>query len=121
MERGRYATARSMVARAKLILPGHPSIKPTEAQIRLLSQARRSELKLSQAEITSDSARISSQLTAFAATPADASCRYIISAKNDAQGRWIYQQLAEAAEGYRLRAQIRIRLPAGVEKLCFPA
>ena len=121
LERRLYATARSMLARAKIILPEHPSIEPTEEQIRLLSQAERSELKLSQTAINSDKPRISSELAAFAAAATAERCRYIISAKNDAQGRWIYQQLAGAADGYRLRAQIRIRLPAGVEKLCFPA
>lgn len=121
LERGRYATARSMLARAKIILPDHPSIEPTEEQIRLLSQAQRTEMKLSQTDINSNKPRISGELAAFAASEAAQRCRYIISAKNDAQGRWIYQQLAGAADGYRLRAQIRIRLPAGVEKVCFPA
>ncbi|MEX2963954.1 N-acetylglucosaminyltransferase [Microbulbifer sp. TYP-18] len=34
--------------------------------------------------------------------------RVIIVARNDAEGRWIYQQLREAVPGYRVRGDIRL-------------
>ena len=37
LERNQFATARSMLSRARIIDPEHPSIEPTDEQIRLLS------------------------------------------------------------------------------------
>jgi hypothetical protein len=120
LERGQYATARSMLARGRLIMPNHPSIEPTDEQIRLLSQAQRTRIKLQQDDLQNNPAAISDELQALAQNAGQESCRFIISAKNDAQGRWIYQTLAKGAQATRIRAQIKIRLPAGVERLCFP-
>lgn len=122
LDRNQYAGARSMLARARIIMPDHPSIKPTDEQIRLLSQAQRIRLKLNQDELKNDTRKVSAELQTLLNTPPAESCRFIISAKDDAQGRWIYQALAKgasAANEARVRAQIKIRLPAGVERLCF--
>ena len=120
LERSQYATARSMLARGRLIMPNHPSIEPTDEQIRLLSQAQRTRVKLRQEDLQNNPDAISDKLQALARNPELESCRFIISAINDAQGRWIYQTLAKGVQSTRLRAQIKIRLPAGVERLCFP-
>ena len=120
LERSQYATARSMLARGRLIMPNHPSIEPTDEQIRLLSQAQRTRIKLRQEDLQNNPDAISDQLQALAQNPELESCRFIISAKNDAQGRWIYQTLVKGLQSTRIRAQIKIRLPAGVERLCFP-
>ncbi len=123
LEHHRYASARSMLSRARIINPTHPSIEPTEQQIRLLSQAQRDVLKLTQDQLTYPDKATLHSLQTLAQVPANSSCRFTISAKNDVQGRWIYQRLAQAEGGEpnaRIRAQIRIRLPATVERLCFP-
>ena len=120
LQRGRRASARSMLARARLIGPNHPSIEPTAAQIRLLDKADRKTLKLAQTDLQGRSAELSDNLATLARPPEGQACRYTISAKNDAQGRWIYQRMAQASSSGRIRAQINIRLPAGVERLCFP-
>jgi hypothetical protein len=121
LERNQPATARSMLARARLIVPDHASIEPTEAQIRLLTQAQRKSLKLAQNKLNKPESAVGRELQALAQVAQNTDCRFIISAKNDAQGRWIYQQLAKGATQTRIRAQIRIRLPASVERLCFPS
>ena len=118
LSREQYASARSMLARARLILPDHPSIKPTEAQIRLLSEATKETLRLAQTSI--EDPQTVAALTALGNVPDGFNCRFTIAAKNDAQGRWIYKTLSRGAISERLRAQIKIRLPAGVERLCFP-
>lgn len=124
LQQHRYASARSMLARARIINPDHPSIEPTEHQIRLLSKALREVLTLSQDQLTYPDRATRAALQALAELPANSSCRFNISAKNDAQGRWIYQRLAEGSNNHqldaRIRAQIHIRLPAAVERLCFP-
>ncbi len=118
LDRGQYATARSMLARARIILPDHPSIEPTERQIRLLSQAQRTQVKLSQKIIDGPPQSLETALGDIASTPAGTRCRYTIWARNDRQGRHIYQVLSASISG-RLPAQIEVRSPAGVERLCF--
>lgn len=120
LEREQYASARSMLARARLILPDHPSIKPTEEQIRLLSEARRVTIRLQQADLERSESVAAAELKALGELPAGYDCRFTIAAKNDAQGRWIYRTLSSGSSTGRVRAQIEIRLPAGVERVCFP-
>ncbi len=115
----RYATARSMLARAQLIVPGHLSIEPTQAQIRLIEDAQKTQLKLDQQALNNQAMTLKAELQSLGSSPAQSQCRFVIYAKNDPQGRWIYQQLASAKPDSRLRAEIKIRTPAKVERLCF--
>ncbi|XOV84194.1 MAG: hypothetical protein ACFHXK_03545 [bacterium] len=120
LDYNRFATARSMLARADLIVPDHPSIEPTHAQIRLLEEAQRTALPLDQQLLNNPTRALKDQLMSLGNHPQQTPCRFIIYARNDAQGRWIYQQLAAAEAPGRIRAEIRIRTPAKVERLCFP-
>jgi len=122
LDRRRFASARSMLARARLIDPKHPSIGPTAQQINLLSAADRETLVITQAQLNNPDQKLSDALSALGQTPAQHRCRFNIAAKNDAQGRWIYQQLNPIKNGAKPRnpAQIVIRLPTTVERLCFP-
>ncbi|NKC00828.1 MAG: hypothetical protein GKR90_20350 [Pseudomonadales bacterium] len=119
LERRQFATARSMLTRARLINPMHPSIEPSAAQIRLIEEADRTTLQLQQTDLTSETERIQDKLRALGRETDGKACRFIITASNDGQGRWIYQRLSEDVETTRLRAQIKIRTPASVERLCF--
>lgn len=116
-ERRQFASARSMLARARLVLPNHPSIEPTAEQLRLLSQAQRSTLTVRSEHIKQQPNELASALHEFA-TADDADCRFIIHAQNDAQGRWIYKAM-RGREQIRLRAQIQIQSPTRVERQCF--
>ncbi len=120
LQRRQYATARSMLARARIILPQHPSIEPTEQQIRLLSQAKRTQVTLNQKDLKAETVSLQQTLQRLAIAPQGYECRFFISARNDAQGRWIYQTMSAASAARRLRAQVQIRLPAGVERVCYP-
>lgn len=120
LQRNQPATARSMLARAKIILPKHPSIGPTERQIFLFATAERKTINLPAQQLADQEQMLALQLSNFAKNAAKFDCRFIINAKNDAQGRWIYQKLADGFDGGRLRAQLNIRLPATVERQCFP-
>ena len=120
LEYNRFATARAMLARANLMVPNHPSIEPTHAQIRLLEEAQRTALPLDQQVLNNPTRALKDQLIALGNHPEKTPCRFVIYARNDAQGRWIYQQLAAAEVSGRIRAEIKIRTPAKVERLCFP-
>ena len=119
LERRQFATARSMLARARIINPFHPSIKPSEEQIRLIQEADRTTLRLDPSELAAETDELKRSLEDLSQGANGKSCRFVIAASNDGQGRWIYQQLAKGGDGARLRAQIRIRRPLSVERLCF--
>ncbi len=119
LRRDEFATARSMLSRARIILPNHPSIEPTAEQIRLLVQADRVKLTLAQNALQRQDPMIVSKLTKLAQGAQSRNCRFTIAAKNDEQGRWVYQILSAVFNESRLRAQIRLRLPASVERICF--
>ena len=119
LEQRRFASARSMLARGRLIIPDHPSLEPTAAQLRLLEQAERTVVSFDQAELAQETAAAVEALNALGNYAPQLDCRFFIWAKNDAQGRWLYRQLAADAQVGRLRAQVVNRLPARVERLCF--
>ena len=116
LERRQYAAARSMLERARLINADHPSIEPTAAQIRLVASSTRTRLTI---DGDLQDPRQQRKLQDFAANPEGFSCRFVIWAKSDAQGRRIYQALRNEESPSRLRAQILIRTPVSVEKQCF--
>lgn len=128
LEREQYASARSMLARGRLILPEHPSIEPTAAQIRLLQGAERKKLTLSTALIGNSEA-LAAHLAELLANPQRAGeCRFKIWATSDRAGRQIYQSLSRAyaaalglapEETPRLKAQLAVRSPSSVERICF--
>lgn len=120
LEERQFATARSLLARARVILPDHPSIEPTAAQIRLLEEADRTRLTINQSALAARHSSLIDELGALARSAATRNCRFTISAGNDAQGRWIYQTLSRATPQVRLRAEMQISLPPRVERLCFP-
>ncbi len=119
LERRQFASARSNLARARIILPDHPSIEPSAAQIRLIVEADRELVELNQKDLAAENTRVTQALQQLVNSASGDNCRYLINARNDGQGRWIYQQLSRAHTDARLRAQIQIRLPASVERLCF--
>ncbi len=111
------ATARSMLARARLIDADHPSIAPTQTQIDLLSNANREEQFFDYKNMHS----VESQqlLARMGKTAKTFDCHARIRAQNDVQGRWMYQQMNAAAGDDRVRATMEVGLPARVALVCF--
>ncbi len=50
---------------------------------------------------------IKNQLAALASRVQESKEYVLIYARNDAEGRWVYQQMREASEDYRLRGNIK--------------
>jgi len=118
-ERGHLARARSMLARARIVDAEHPAIEPTATQIQLLSDATRSRMSLNKADLSDRSPALGASLTEFGANAKDRDCRATIRARNDAEGRWIYQQMNQAEGEGRIRAAFQIATPPSVEVMCF--
>ncbi len=113
----RLASARSMLARARLIDAGHPSIAPTQAQVDLLSEANREVKTFDSDNMRSDDNQAT--LKRMGRTAKLFGCRTRIRAGSDAAGRWMYQQMNSAPGDARVRASMEIGRPAQVALICF--
>ena len=107
--------AKSMLDRAKLVDKNHPSILPTENQLKLVVNSDLSTLKLNGPKID-DAARNS--ISKFGSLAKRRDCRFIIYAANDQQGRSIYQLLKNDQAELKIKAQIKLRLPMQIERQC---
>ncbi len=118
VQRQQYAMARSMLARARLIDPEHPSIAPANTRITLASSAKRSRLDLDGGALQARSASTAGKLANFGKQARGDGCLTYIRARSDAEGRWIYQALKKAPGQQRIRANISISTPPRVELEC---
>jgi hypothetical protein len=118
-DRQKFGEARSMLARARLVDAGHPAIEPTTEQLRLLIHAKREKLMLDKVPLRDREASVRDSLILLGAKARMPACRITINARNDAEGRWIYQQLSQADGERRIRAKIQLASPPSVELICF--
>lgn len=66
------------------------------------------EIALSPTALSAKSPSVTETLVSIAQRIRDSDESVLIFARNDAEGRWIYGQLKDAAQGYRVRGDIRI-------------
>jgi hypothetical protein len=118
-ERGDFASARTILARAAQIDAEHPAVRPAQNELDLLEHARRNVYRLDPAALaqSADSAR--SQLLAAGRSSRADGCRAIIYARNDTEGRAMYDVMSASSGTARIRAELRIAASPRVETLCF--
>ncbi len=116
-QRGQYAVARSMLERARIVDAARPGIAETEAVIELRSSARRQATPLDTAQLSQHDPALAQQLRALGARAKEADAWVVIRARNDAEGRWIYQQMATGHGERRIRAELTLGSPPRVELL----
>ena len=124
--RGEYKRALNLVASAEVI--NGKSIKSTamKQSIKALQRANRlvinkpkkvpfakkanplqTVFNLNLADLSARNENIKNQLAALASRVQESKEYVLIYARNDAEGRWVYQQMREASEDYRLRGNIK--------------
>ena len=121
IERESWARARSMLDRAALVDAEYVGIAVLRRQAQLLADAERLTLALDRDAVRRRSQASADRLAAFGKPARRANARVRIRAASDADGRWIYQQLANAPGENRIRAGIDIGLPPQVTILLLPA
>ncbi len=137
LQQGRTGSARSYLQRAALVDPDSPALaearQRVEVQSRLQKQQRAEKprggdrqppkvavrtgerfVALDQSGLKNRSTEVSRQLAALAELIRERDARVIIRAPSDRQGRWIYQQMNQRHEEYRIRANMQIESAAGV-------
>jgi hypothetical protein len=115
-ERGQFDTARSMLERAEMVSPQLDSIAAVQAQIDLRSSAQRQRIALDAEQLSAHAADLAARLNALGAKAKADDMWVVIRARTDAEGRWIYQQMASAPGNRRIRAELTLGSP-GIELL----
>lgn len=118
-QRGRFATAQSMLARARIVDPNRDGISETAAMIARRQHADTRRITLDAGELRSRSSELAERLRRLGTTAKADDAWVIIRAGNDADGRWIYQQLARGDGNRRIRAELTTGIPPAVELLQF--
>lgn len=125
----RSAAQESHFKEANIYLDRALSIDPNNQKVQTLVQGLREDaaplqvqttiaenaVLLDQRLLTKRSTRVIEQLGLLAIQIKRDNSTLVIVARNDAEGRWIYQQMREAVPGYLLRGDIQIGTPARVE------
>jgi tetratricopeptide (TPR) repeat protein len=118
-QRGQFATAQSMLERARIADPGRPDIAETAATIARREQADTRHVGLDAVQLSHRAASLAAQLQRLGSAAKAANAWVVIRAGNDADGRWIYQQLARGEGKTRIRAELTIGAPPAVDLLHF--
>lgn len=119
--RQQFAAAQGMIDRAQLVDANHPGIAPAQAQIQLLASAERRVVRLDGGLLRDRHPTVRTTLQQAGKASRAADCLVEITARNDAEGRWIYQQLSGPEGSERVRAQLALGSPPRVELVCFAA
>ena len=101
------------VEEAERMLQGAEKISATPRQIANLRERYRrqsfdNEVYLPLQELARRGKKIQQQLKDLAEQAKESQSRLLIVARNDSEGRWIYQQMRNSVGGYRLRGNIEV-------------
>jgi len=113
--KGGAARARSLLARGLRLSPGHKQLLGFRQQLELKlaprTTAKQAQWRIDATELKQRAPALVKLLSAWAQKAKQDDLLAIIYARNDSDGRWIYQQMRRALPGYRLRGDIRIGRP----------
>ncbi|MGA1675612.1 MAG: tetratricopeptide repeat protein [Pseudomonadales bacterium] len=116
---GDFAEARRVLASAALVDKEHPAVGPALNELELLEHAQRRIYRLDAEALAVGTTTADSQLQEAGRMSRKAGCRAIIYARNDAEGRTLYEMMSKAPGAARIRAELRIAASPRVETLCF--
>lgn len=108
MNQGQYDNAANLLARGERVQPGREELAVVRQR---LEQAGRNEVEtftLDPAGLDGQSPALMTQLGEIAQHIRSREATFLINARNDAEGRWIYKVMRESVDGYRLRGNIAL-------------
>ena len=108
MALGQYDNAEAYLIRAMRINSVLPGLADAQERLEVARQNKMEVYNLDPAGLNSKSAALLAQLAEVARHIKDLEATFIINARNDEEGRWIYKVMREAVDGYRLRGNIGI-------------
>lgn len=118
-DRKQYNIAWLELDRARRADPMHPTLEPTASYLQLQENSKRYRVEFQAAALRNQTKDTQLALKALGEQAKQPDCRAVITAANDAQGRWMYQQMNAAGGAKRLRAALETGAPSSVAVLCF--
>lgn len=119
LDAGNLLKADTLVSQARMIYPEYPAVAALAHQIHLVETAERHRQTLNWRQVADRSSALTPTLIRLGDLAKGGDCRVTINVSNDAEGRWIYQQMNRSTVAGRMRAQVKIASPAAVDILCF--
>ena len=95
-----------------MVYPEYPAVAAMSHQIHLVETADHHRQTLNWQQVADRSASLTPTLLRLGEKAKSGDCRVTINVSNDAEGRWIYQQMNRAPAEGRLRAEVKIGSPA---------
>lgn len=100
--------AEAYIARAVQLSPGRPELAAVRVRLNDARKNKAQVIALNAAGISARNLQAMSQLAEIARRVQAAGSTFMIRARSDDEGRWIYKVMREAVGGYRLRGNIEV-------------
>lgn len=108
IEIGQFDNAEDYLNRAESITPGKENILATRRVLKAEQSVSREYFPLDPQELTEQSLSMMSQLGSIGELVRNYDATFLITARSDAEARWIYQIMRQAVGGYRLRGNVTL-------------
>jgi len=108
MNQAQYDNAASLLTRGERVQPGRPEIADARKRLAAARENKVETFELDPRGLSSQNQEMLERLAQIARYIRASESTFLINARNDAEGRWIYQVMRESVEGYRLRGNIAI-------------
>lgn len=106
-EQGLIAKAEQYLDKAKLAAKDHSSLSSTEAFIAIMSESDIRTYRLAPEAVAKKASAIKDKLYSIGSHAFEMKAKVLIVARNDQEGRWMYQQMQAANSNSRLRANMQ--------------
>lgn len=108
ISQGEYDNAASLLQRGASILPERPELSEARARLAVARETKIENHLLDPEGLSNQSLELMTQLAEIAESIRARETTFLINARTDDEGRWIYKIMREAVGGYRLRGDIGI-------------
>ena len=103
-----YDNAESLLSRASLIDQSEVTIAEAHQRLEVARQIRMQVFDLDEQGLTERSLELMAELGEIGEFIRDREATFLIFARTDEEGRWVYRIMREAVGGYRLRGDIAV-------------
>ena len=105
---GLYNEAESLLARATRLNPDRAELSAARERLATARLTKVEMIELDPAELSIQSLEMLTRLADIAQRIQKLEATFLINARTDEEGRWIYKTMREAVGGYRLRGNLNI-------------
>ena len=105
---GLYNEAESLLARATRLNPDRAELSAARERLAIARLTKVEMIELDPAELSIQSLEMLTRLADIAQRIQKLEATFLINARTDEEGRWIYKTMREAVGGYRLRGNLNI-------------